>query len=150
MKLFRFSVILLFLSFLPVQIIAQEEYDVKEHYYKTEVDIPMRDGTKLHTTIYSPKDTSKEYPILFLKSEARVPPNNLSPIFRKIIFHNLGVCRTRGAPGMQFMWRSTKAALVLVSMQECRRRLPGNRKRVGSADGDFATRSCWVSRGTPA
>lgn len=68
MKLFRFSVILLFLSFLPVQIIAQEEYDVKKHYNKTEVDIPMRDGTKLHTTIYSPKDTSKEYPILMQRT----------------------------------------------------------------------------------
>ena len=68
MKLFRFSVILLFLSFLPVQIIAQEEYDVKEHYNKTEEDSPMRDGTKLHTTIYSPKDTSKEYPILMQRT----------------------------------------------------------------------------------
>ncbi|PRX46410.1 CocE/NonD family hydrolase [Salegentibacter salegens] len=68
MKLFRFSLILLFLSFLPVQIIAQEEYDVKEHYNKTEVDIPMRDGTLLHTTIYSPKDTSKEYPILMQRT----------------------------------------------------------------------------------
>jgi putative CocE/NonD family hydrolase len=68
MKLLRFSFILLFLSFLPVQIIAQEDYDVKEHYNKTEVDIPMRDGTKLHTTIYSPKDTSKEYPILMQRT----------------------------------------------------------------------------------
>jgi putative CocE/NonD family hydrolase len=68
MKLLRLSFILLFLSFIPVHIIAQEEYIVKEHYNKTEVDIPMRDGTKLHTTIYSPKDTSKEYPILMQRT----------------------------------------------------------------------------------
>ncbi|MBZ9630562.1 CocE/NonD family hydrolase [Salegentibacter sp. LM13S] len=68
MKLHRLSFILLFLSFLPVHIIAQAEYDVKEHYNKTEVDIPMRDGTLLHTTIYSPKDTSKEYPILMQRT----------------------------------------------------------------------------------
>ncbi|MBZ9730022.1 CocE/NonD family hydrolase [Salegentibacter sp. JZCK2] len=68
MKLLRLSFILLFLSFLPVHIIAQAEYDVKEHYNKTEVDIPMRDGTNLHTTIYSPKDTSKEYPILMQRT----------------------------------------------------------------------------------
>jgi len=68
MKLLRFSFILLFLNFIPVLTIAQEDYDVKEHYNKTEVDIPMRDGTKLHTTIYSPKDTSQEYPIIMQRT----------------------------------------------------------------------------------
>jgi len=68
MNLLRLSFILLVLSFLPVHIIAQEEYYVKEHYTKTEVDIPMRDGTRLHTTIYSPKNTSKEYPILMQRT----------------------------------------------------------------------------------
>lgn len=30
---------------------------VKQNYEKVEVQIPMRDGIKLFTTIYSPKDT---------------------------------------------------------------------------------------------
>ncbi|GAA0727545.1 CocE/NonD family hydrolase [Aquimarina litoralis] len=46
----------------------EEEYQVKNHYTKKEVDIVMRDGTKLHTTIYSPKDTSKKYPILMQRT----------------------------------------------------------------------------------
>ncbi|WP_299899146.1 CocE/NonD family hydrolase [uncultured Aquimarina sp.] len=46
----------------------EEEYQVKDHYTKKEVDIVMRDGTKLHTTIYSPKDTSKKYPILMQRT----------------------------------------------------------------------------------
>jgi putative CocE/NonD family hydrolase len=37
---------------------------VTDNYTKQEVTIAMRDGIKLHTTIYSPKDTSKKYPIL--------------------------------------------------------------------------------------
>lgn len=45
-----------------------ESYDVKKHYTKQEVDIVMRDGIKLHTTIYSPKDTSKKYPILLQRT----------------------------------------------------------------------------------
>ncbi|WP_340074138.1 CocE/NonD family hydrolase [Leptobacterium sp. I13] len=50
-------------------ILAQEkQYDVKEHYNKQEVTITMRDGIKLHTTVYSPKDTSKEYPILLQRT----------------------------------------------------------------------------------
>ena len=45
-----------------------ETYYVKLNYDKTEVDIPMRDGVKLHTVIYSPKDDSKPYPILLQRT----------------------------------------------------------------------------------
>ena len=45
-----------------------EEYDVAANYVKREVDIVMRDGVKLHTTIYAPKDRSKEYPILMTRT----------------------------------------------------------------------------------
>lgn len=44
------------------------DYDLSEHYTKQEVDIKMRDGVKLHTTIYSPIDTSKEYPIIMKRT----------------------------------------------------------------------------------
>ncbi|PKV52054.1 hypothetical protein ATE84_4156 [Aquimarina sp. MAR_2010_214] len=56
------SIMLLFASIMFSQEV--DSYDVKEHYTKQEVDIMMRDGVKLHTTIYTPKDTSKKYPIL--------------------------------------------------------------------------------------
>lgn len=45
-----------------------EDTYVSDNYTKKEVDIEMRDGAKLHTTIYSPKDTSKEYPILMQRT----------------------------------------------------------------------------------
>jgi len=41
---------------------------VSDNYTKKEVDIKMRDGITLHTTVYSPKDTSKEYPILMQRT----------------------------------------------------------------------------------
>ncbi|KAA2215842.1 MULTISPECIES: CocE/NonD family hydrolase [Maribacter] len=41
---------------------------VADNYTKKEVDIEMRDGIKLHTTIYSPKDTSIEYPIIMQRT----------------------------------------------------------------------------------
>ena len=46
---------------------TQDTY-VKDNYDKKEVMIEMRDGIKLHTTIYSPKDTSKEYPIIMMRT----------------------------------------------------------------------------------
>ena len=45
-----------------------EENYVATHYNKQEVDIKMRDGASLHTTIYTPKDTSKEYPIIMQRT----------------------------------------------------------------------------------
>lgn len=41
---------------------------VRTHYNKQEVMIPMRDGGKLFTAIYTPKDTSKTYPILMKRT----------------------------------------------------------------------------------
>ncbi|WP_420321676.1 CocE/NonD family hydrolase [Flagellimonas sp.] len=48
--------------------VQQVDTYVEDHYDKQEVDIEMRDGVKLHTTIYSPKDTSQEYPILMQRT----------------------------------------------------------------------------------
>src|SRR4029077_3732789 len=41
----------------------KEDY-VKSHYTKYEYRIPMRDGKRLFTSVYVPKDTSQSYPIL--------------------------------------------------------------------------------------
>ncbi|MEJ1221731.1 CocE/NonD family hydrolase [Sediminicola sp. 1XM1-17] len=54
--------------------VTAENYVAKEHYTKQEVTITMRDGVKLHTTIYSPKDTSKKYPILFQRTPYSCKP----------------------------------------------------------------------------
>ncbi|MFV8224516.1 CocE/NonD family hydrolase [Christiangramia aquimixticola] len=70
MKFLKLPVLSLLLLFVVNPLIAQTatEYDVKSHYNKMEVDIPMRDGVTLHTTIYSPKDTSQKYPILLQRT----------------------------------------------------------------------------------
>lgn len=41
---------------------------VREHYVKQEQMIPMRDGTRLFTAIYVPKDASQSYPIMMTRS----------------------------------------------------------------------------------
>ena len=41
---------------------------VADNYTKQEIDIEMRDGLKLHTTVYTPKNTSKEYPIIMQRT----------------------------------------------------------------------------------
>lgn len=41
---------------------------IKARYSKKEVFIPMRDGVKLYTSIYAPKDTSQTYPMLMMRT----------------------------------------------------------------------------------
>lgn len=53
---------------------AQTEAEVKAHYTKTEETISMRDGVKLFTSIYVPKDKSKKYPIMLNRTPYSVSP----------------------------------------------------------------------------
>jgi len=53
---------------------AQTEAEVKALYTKTEQMIPMRDGVKLFTSIYSPKDQSQRYPIMLNRTPYSVGP----------------------------------------------------------------------------
>lgn len=41
---------------------------IKENYTKREVMITMRDGVKLHTSIYEPTDNTEKHPILMLRT----------------------------------------------------------------------------------
>ncbi len=47
---------------------------VKANYTKYEYRIPMRDGKKLFTSVYVPKDDSKKYPILLMRTPYSVRP----------------------------------------------------------------------------
>jgi putative CocE/NonD family hydrolase len=77
---------LLILSFtliISLGIFAQENY-VEENYYKEEVYITMRDGIKLHTTIYTPKDASQDYPILMQRTPYSSKPYGKDKFRRRI------------------------------------------------------------------
>jgi putative CocE/NonD family hydrolase len=83
---------LLALVLLATVVHAQTEAEVKANYTKTEQTIAMRDGVKLFTSIYVPKDKSKKYPIMLSRtpySVAPYGPNDYktsvgpSPLFQK-------------------------------------------------------------------
>jgi putative CocE/NonD family hydrolase len=52
---------------------ADEDY-VKAHYTKYEYRIPMRDGKKLFTSVYVPKDDSQPHPIMMTRTPYSVAP----------------------------------------------------------------------------
>ncbi|MDP9047815.1 MAG: X-Pro dipeptidyl-peptidase, partial [Bacteroidota bacterium] len=47
---------------------------IKENYQKFEYQVPMRDGKKLFTSVYIPKDQSKKYPIMMDRTPYSVAP----------------------------------------------------------------------------
>lgn len=52
----------------------QNSEEVRASYNKLEVQIPMRDGVKLFTSIYTPKDASRRYPFMMSRTPYSVGP----------------------------------------------------------------------------
>jgi len=83
MKKIRWSAALLAACFLwaqatppaDAQKAANERRDyIKAHYTKHEFPIPMRDGVRLFTSIYAPKNEGEKYPILLNRTPYTVAP----------------------------------------------------------------------------
>src|SRR5437870_1371536 len=64
----------LILAQAPAPAAAPVEDYVKSHYTKYEYRIPMRDGKKLFTSVYAPKDTSQAWPIMMDRTPYSVGP----------------------------------------------------------------------------
>ncbi len=69
--LFRLALI-----FLPLTTFSQDADSIwiRNNYYKIERSIPMRDGVKLFTSIYIPKDSSEKHPILLTRTPYSCAP----------------------------------------------------------------------------
>jgi putative CocE/NonD family hydrolase len=61
-------------SFLYAQAQNEDSVWVREHYNKAEQMITMRDGKKLFTALYIPKDSSEKHPILFTRTPYSCAP----------------------------------------------------------------------------
>lgn len=70
--------ILALLVLFPLRCIAQEstvnESYIRLHYAKQEYMVPMRDGVKLFTAVYVPRDQTRTYPILIKRTPYAVSP----------------------------------------------------------------------------
>lgn len=75
MKQFGFILLVLtsFTAFAQNQAPADAAY-IKANYTKTEYQIPMRDGKKLFTSVYAPKDQGKTYPFMMDRTCYSVAP----------------------------------------------------------------------------
>lgn len=53
---------------------SQDNQFLENNYHKKEYQIPMRDGKKLYTSVYSPNDHTTKYPILIWRTPYSVGP----------------------------------------------------------------------------
>jgi len=87
-----FFIITAFTHLLPAQ--NKDSLYIAQHFTKNEYLIPMRDGVKLFTVVYSPRDTSVNYPILLSRTPYSVGPygrdNYKSELGPSKLFENEG------------------------------------------------------------
>lgn len=84
-------------------VVAQGLEYVKANYTKHEFKIPMRDGIKLFTAVYMPKDVSKSYPILFSRT-----PYSCAPYGVDQYRSDLGPSPLFGTDGYIFVYQDVR------------------------------------------
>ena len=80
MKFFYNLIILM--SILVIQSFSEDRY-LEDHYDKAEYQIPMRDGVRLFTAVYSPKDKLMSYPILIWRTPYSCQPYGKDYVTRR-------------------------------------------------------------------
>ncbi|MBL0210036.1 MAG: CocE/NonD family hydrolase [Holophagaceae bacterium] len=94
---------------LPAVLAAQAPAanQVQERYTKREVLIRMRDGVRLFTSIYAPKDTSRTYPVLMQRTPYGVAPYGPDKFRRE-----LGPSRRFMEEGFIFVFQDVRGRMM--------------------------------------
>lgn len=111
---------------------AQGLEHVKAHYTKYEYKIPMRDGKRLFTAVYVPKDDSQSYPILLKRT-----PYSAKPYGADQYPENLGPSPLFGKEGYIFVYQDVRGRWM--SEGEFVHMRPHRTKKQGKQDIDEST-----------
>src|SRR3954465_13689004 len=87
----------------PGRLSAQGVAEVQARYTKYEYRIPMRDGKRLFTAVYVPKDQSQTYPILLTRT-----PYNVKPYGADQYKEHLGPSALFGKAGYIFAYQDVR------------------------------------------
>src|SRR5262249_47267823 len=101
------ALVLAALAFVPQQLRAQGLEYVKANYTKYEYKVPMRDGTRLFTAVYVPKDDSQTYPILMRRT-----PYGIGPYGADQYPNDLGPSALFGKEGYIFVYQDVRGRVM--------------------------------------
>jgi hypothetical protein len=82
-------------------------YDVKAHYDKTEHQIAVRDGKRLFTVVYTPKDRSQKYPMLMERT-----PYSAGPYGADAFKRTLGPSAKFAPEGYIFVYQDVRGTFL--------------------------------------
>lgn len=111
---------------------AQDAKYIRENYTRQTARIPMRDGVHLHTIIYSPKDTSRTYPLLMKRTPYGVGPYE-DGVFPPVLGPSGGYAREK------FIFVNQDVRGRFMSEGEFENMRPHRPKRTGPKDIDEST-----------
>ncbi len=80
---------------------------VRAHYTKREVQIPMRDGVRLFTAIYTPKEAGRTYPILLQRT-----PYSIYPYGEEAFPGHLGPSARFQEEGFIFVYQDVRGRMM--------------------------------------
>ena len=80
---------------------------ILEHYNKRELLIPMRDGTRLFTAIYEPKDRHRSFPFLLQRT-----PYSVAPYGKDAYPADLGPSPLFGKEGFIFVYQDVRGRMM--------------------------------------
>src|SRR5947207_5588435 len=95
--------LLLMVSLAASSLCAQGLEYIKANYTKYEYEIVARDGKKLFTSVYVPKDTSHPYPIMLMRT-----PYSVGPYGEDNYRNNLGPSDKFGKDGFIFAYQDVR------------------------------------------
>jgi len=81
--------------------------NVRANYNKAEYRIPMRDGQKLFTVVYTPKDTSQKYPLLMQRT-----PYGAGPYGAEAYRGSLGPSAAFAQEGYIFVYQDVRGTFM--------------------------------------
>ena len=70
----RYAIVFAAIGVLTVGLPARQAFDIRANYTKAEHLVPMRDGVKLFTIVYAPKDQARAYPFMLHRTPYGSPP----------------------------------------------------------------------------
>ncbi len=86
---------------------CQQSFPSKEYYNKEEYRIPMRDGVRLFTAVYTPKDTTQTYPILLQRT-----PYSVAPYGKEKYRSQLGPSQKMAESGYIFVYQDVRGKFM--------------------------------------
>ncbi|MBL7074423.1 CocE/NonD family hydrolase [candidate division KSB1 bacterium] len=108
---------------------AQDSLYIRTHYTKSEHMVPMRDGVKLFTAVYAPKDPSQTHPIMLTRT-----PYSCSPYGLDAYKKSLGPSGDFAKEGYIFVYQDVRGRFM--SEGEFVMMRPHNPKKKGPTDID--------------